>query len=130
MPWNNKISAYILIWWATFALIIIIAWLLGAFQSEPKIIIPNIQTNNIIEQTTTLPQTCQNTISFMDCIISSPLLSWAKESLWQSYAQLISEWNVITDPAQLDMVCSQHYTYLLSLEDETYRQAIESCRTQ
>ena len=57
------------------ALIIIIAWLLGAFQSEPKIIIPNIQTNNIIEQTTTLPQTCQNTLSFMDCIISSPLLS-------------------------------------------------------
>ncbi len=127
---TNKLSAYLLIWWTSIILILLIAWLLGAFHSDPKIIVPNIQTNKIVEHTISLPESCQNTLALMNCIMTSPSLSGASENLWQSYAQLISEWNVITDPQQLDATCMEHYTYLLSLEDTTYQQVIQSCQQQ
>ena len=124
---TNNSSIYMIIWWASVALIVVIAWLLGAFSRQWEPPIPNIPTNNIIEPSQSLPQSCQNVIKIMNCVVASEQLSWSQSSLSQSYQQLLSEWNVITDTNRLDTTCTTHYNYLLSIEENSYKTLIQSC---
>lgn len=124
---TNNSSIYMIIWWASVALILVIAWLLGAFSREWDPIVPNIPTNNIIDSSQSLPQSCQNVISLMNCVVDSEQLSWSQSSLNQAYKQLLSEWNVITDTNRLNNVCTTQYNYLLSIEENSYKTLIQSC---
>lgn len=123
---TNKRSIYMIIGAATVSLIVIIAWLLWAFESDPKDIILPIQTNQIIESNT-LPSICQDVITTMNCFVTN--ITWSQDSLQQWYQQLLSERNTITDRTRLENTCSQHYNYLISLQDTGYINIIELCKS-
>lgn len=121
----NKLSIYWIIGSATLILIIVISWLLGAFENENQDRIL-IQTNQIINSQS-LPTICQDVMSLMNCLITQT--TWWQNSLQQSYQQLLSERNIITDTVRLESTCSQHYSHLMSLQDTWYTALIESCRS-
>ena len=123
----NKAQLSILIGWATVWFVIVLAWLLWAFTSIKQEDVPVISTNNIIEQNSILPQVCQNTIALMNCIISSDQLSWEIAIINQSYQQILSEWNILTDQIILEQSCTTQYQYMTNLTEQPYQSIIQSC---
>lgn len=123
----NKTQLSILIGWATVWFVIVLAWLLWAFTSIKQEDVPVISTNNIIEQNSILPQVCQNTITLMNCIISSDQLSWEIAIINQSYQQILSEWNILTDQIILEQSCTTQYQYMTNLTEQPYQSIIQSC---
>ena len=123
----NKTQLSILIGWATVWFVIVLAWLLWAFSSIKQEDVPVISTNNIIEQNSILPQVCQNTIGLMNCIISSDQLSWEIAIINQSYQQILSEWNILTDQKILEQSCTTQYQYMTNLTEQPYQSIIQSC---
>lgn len=88
------------------------------------------ETNNIINSTEDLPIICTNTLSLLDCMISSNSLSGDKEWINQYYQKLISEWNIITDDSLLEQQCTQHYNYIQWLQVTWYQSIIQSCMSK
>ena len=88
------------------------------------------ETNNIINSTENLPIICTNTLSLLDCMISSNSLSGDKEWINQYYQKLISEWNIITDDSLLEQQCTQHYNYIQWLQVTWYQSIIKSCMSK
>lgn len=84
-------------------------------------------TNDIISNVESLPEICNQTLSLLNCMISSPQLSWDKEGINQYYQKLISEWNITTDSSILESKCTQQYTYIQWLQETWYQQIIKSC---
>ncbi len=112
--------------WGTLALIILISYILWAFDTWPKGDVPNVSTNNIIAQEKSLPDICQKTIHLIDCIMSSDLLTWDKTKLNQHYLQTISQRNTLTDADQFENSCSQYYNYIIE-QKSWYQNIIQSC---
>jgi hypothetical protein len=84
-------------------------------------------TNDILSNIDSLPNICNNTLSLLNCMISSPQLSWDKEGINQYYQKLMSERNIITDKNILQSECTQQYKYIQSLQETWYQQIIQSC---
>lgn len=88
------------------------------------------ETNNIINTTDDLPIICTNTLSLLNCMISSDSLSGDKEWINQYYQKLISEWNIITDDTILENQCTQQYNYIQWLQATWYQSIIQSCMSK
>ncbi len=88
------------------------------------------ETNNIINTTEDLPIICTNTLSLLNCMISSDSLSGDKEWINQYYQKLISEWNIITDDTTLEKQCTQQYNYIQWLQVTWYQSIIQSCMSK
>ncbi len=88
------------------------------------------ETNNIINTTEDLPIICTNTLSLLNCMISSDSLSGDKEWINQYYQKLISEWNIITDDSTLEKQCTQQYNYIQWLQVTWYQSIIQSCMSK
>ena len=71
-------------------------------------------TNDILSSIDSLPDICNNTLSLLNCMISSTQLSWDKEGINQYYQKLMSERNIITDKNILQSECTQQYNYIQS----------------
>lgn len=84
-------------------------------------------TNDILTTTESLPVVCWSTLSLLNCMISSPQLSWDKEWINQYYQKLISERNTITNNDSLEKECKQQYNYIQWLKESWYQEIIQSC---
>ena len=124
---NNKTLIYLLIWWATVALIGVISRLLGSFNNNNNQS-DDIRVNNIKQQEKSLPQACKDYMKIMSCIMTSEKLSGSLDTINESYQQLLSEWNIITDATILEWKCSSYYDYMLSVKDTGYQEIIQSCK--
>lgn len=100
-------------------LIVLLAWLLDGFETKPQV--EAIPTNNILSQKDQLPLICAETLTVLECLIGKdPLLS-------SSYAQLLSERNIMTNQESLAQECQSHYEYLQSLARSGHNQALSWC---
>ena len=124
---NNKTLIYLLIWWATVALIGVISRLLGSFNNNNNQS-DDIRVNNIKQQEKSLPQACKDYMKIMSCIMTSEKLSGSLDTINESYQQLLSEWNIINDATILEWKCSSYYDYMLSVQDTGYQEIIQSCK--
>lgn len=122
---RSKLSIYLLSIGALASLVVLISRLLGAFGEKQEKV---ITTNDIKVEKTLLPQACKDSMNIMSCILSSDKLSGSQDTMNESYQQLLSEWNTITDQSLLTEKCSSYYTYLLSLQETWYQQIIDSCQ--
>lgn len=126
---QSKRTIYLIIISSVLWLFFVIYWMFGtssdiAKDNQDEII---TDTNNIINTTDELPIKCSQTLTLLNCMISSPQLSGDKEWINQYYQKLISERNIITDTTLLEWECAKQYNYIQWLQETWYQQIIQSC---
>lgn len=126
---QSKRPIYIIIICSILWLFFVIYWMFNKNTSSNMVDEVEIitDTNDIINTTDSLPIKCTQSLTLLDCMISSPNLSWDKEWINQYYQKLISEWNIITDTTILESECTKQYNYIQWIQDTWYQQIIQSC---
>lgn len=86
-----------------------------------------IVTQDILEDTISLPPICQDTLSLLNCMMWHEGLIAEQWSLNQYYQQLISQRNIIETTDLITQECTSQYRYISTLQYTGYTQVIQSC---
>lgn len=125
---KKNTGIWLIILWATLWIVGVVVRLLSGRNTTPSQEDYVLPTNKIIEDTANVPDSCQLVIELFDCINQSDLNTGNKQALNQYFLQLLSERNTSTTNSQLEQQCSEHYSYMISLESQSYWDTIALCR--